>query len=468
MKTLDGRFMAYDGIAALHFAAVWIRSGQCDFGHHGPALVTFHRAFIRLYEKAIQAVDPLLALPYWDYLQSGELDLPCTNKFFSDAFFGNCSGNPENGFEVTRGPFASWPIPFGEEAYLLSQMVWGGLGPSNTSNMFGFLRGKDGANKNKYLTRYGPTVSSSRQSPTQASAEECLKESIFGAFILCLDTSGIHPAPHSFIGGATGFPSFEDAIAAEGESLCSSFGSRAECQEAYASAGGIARTYRGQGILDGCLVCDQKCDPLSGNSEDCNCHCPSPVPSHCQPENIVERISNKFGESPPAALSRSWNLLTYSLCSPAGSSGDYSDNGASAFDPIFWGHHAYLDRLVSSWRAAHPNTAWQDLQFTFPSTDSSKYLDVYSFVGLGDSSNSSSISSHPGVVPPGDGNLSGFCSGHGLFDEVAAGSMRGLFRSSHTGKPHTNLELLESIDAQFRSLETAVYIYDEYGPFTGS
>eukprot|EP01037_Dinobryon_pediforme_P045588 gene45588-58211_t len=42
---------------------------DCDHWHDGAGFLTHHIAFSLLVEKSLQAMDPSLSLPYWDYVQ---------------------------------------------------------------------------------------------------------------------------------------------------------------------------------------------------------------------------------------------------------------------------------------------------------------------------------------------------------------------------------------------------------------
>lgn len=39
----------------------------CDHWHDGPGFSTAHMALTLMYEQALQAVNPSIAIPYWDF-----------------------------------------------------------------------------------------------------------------------------------------------------------------------------------------------------------------------------------------------------------------------------------------------------------------------------------------------------------------------------------------------------------------
>ena len=76
------------------------KHGYPDFWcgqHHTPDFLTWHRAYLRAFELALQDAsgDPDLGLPYWDWTAPGTIDLPapCTDATYADAS-GNQAENP--------------------------------------------------------------------------------------------------------------------------------------------------------------------------------------------------------------------------------------------------------------------------------------------------------------------------------------------------------------------------------------
>jgi len=65
----------YDEIVAIHYGVI-SRTGAAsgDGGHGGPAFLAWHREFILRFEKALQEVDPDVALPYWKWESGNSSD----------------------------------------------------------------------------------------------------------------------------------------------------------------------------------------------------------------------------------------------------------------------------------------------------------------------------------------------------------------------------------------------------------
>lgn len=101
----------YDHFVAEHLSKLicWNTSqtNQGGYGHNGPDLLTWHRAFLLEFEKALSTVaGHPMALPYWDWT-----DPASTAVVFADDFMGP-PGDVSDDYVVTKGPFrkGEWTI----------------------------------------------------------------------------------------------------------------------------------------------------------------------------------------------------------------------------------------------------------------------------------------------------------------------------------------------------------------------
>jgi hypothetical protein len=105
------RFWNIDDITMLHACST--TDPRCDQGHYGPQFMTFHRSYLLRFENSLLSVDPSVeALPYWDYSKDTTTG-DCYQEdcyIFSDTFFGDDQGNPDENYAITNGLFAYWPI----------------------------------------------------------------------------------------------------------------------------------------------------------------------------------------------------------------------------------------------------------------------------------------------------------------------------------------------------------------------
>jgi Common central domain of tyrosinase len=91
----------YDRFVEQHRWA--FQQGASDPAHNGPAFLPWHREYLRRFERALQAIDPSVSLPYWDWTtQRSTTALPWTTDFLGGD--GDASGR------VTTGPFAHWTL----------------------------------------------------------------------------------------------------------------------------------------------------------------------------------------------------------------------------------------------------------------------------------------------------------------------------------------------------------------------
>jgi tyrosinase len=93
----------------------WHRDAfACDLmaAHMGPAFFPWHRMFLRLFEQQLQAIDPGVRLPYWDWTVDNAVD---SYLWQGDLMGGD--GDPDQDYAVTDGPFRKyqWEITVFDE-----------------------------------------------------------------------------------------------------------------------------------------------------------------------------------------------------------------------------------------------------------------------------------------------------------------------------------------------------------------
>ena len=89
----------YDQFVALHLGVLRVRvpnGSTSNMAHQGPGFGPWHREFLLRFEQALQAVEPTVTLPYWDWTDhDGTGDI-----LFQESFLGSRDG------EITQGYFA--------------------------------------------------------------------------------------------------------------------------------------------------------------------------------------------------------------------------------------------------------------------------------------------------------------------------------------------------------------------------
>ncbi|MEU0358998.1 tyrosinase MelC2 [Streptomyces cyaneofuscatus] len=99
----------YDTFVTTHNAFIMSDTDSGDrVGHRSPSFLPWHRRFLIQFEQALQAIDPAVALPYWDWTA----DRTASASLWAPGFLGG-TGRSRDG-QVTEGPFAvsggRWPV----------------------------------------------------------------------------------------------------------------------------------------------------------------------------------------------------------------------------------------------------------------------------------------------------------------------------------------------------------------------
>jgi tyrosinase len=94
--------------------------------HRGPAFLPWHRELLIQLEDAIVALEPNIAIPYWNWTKDAAAADPSKEPIWGDDLMGG-NGDENDSWRVQSGPFAhktgNWPVPEYDEPPLR------GLGP---------------------------------------------------------------------------------------------------------------------------------------------------------------------------------------------------------------------------------------------------------------------------------------------------------------------------------------------------
>ena len=99
-----GRANRYEDFVFMHW-------GDQSLAHKTPMFFPWHRRFIQDFENALRQIDSSITLPYWD--TGLDSQRPESSPIFNDDAFGG-SGDPSNGYCITKGTFAGWNATFRE------------------------------------------------------------------------------------------------------------------------------------------------------------------------------------------------------------------------------------------------------------------------------------------------------------------------------------------------------------------
>jgi tyrosinase len=91
----------YDTLVQIHGDRMMADyAGGPPVGHDGPSFLAWHREYLLQFERALQAINPKVTVPYWDWT----LDRSKTSSLWGAGFLG---GDGRSGdAQVTTGPFA--------------------------------------------------------------------------------------------------------------------------------------------------------------------------------------------------------------------------------------------------------------------------------------------------------------------------------------------------------------------------
>jgi tyrosinase len=92
----------YDDYVQIHIESMNVDPG---WAHRGPAFCPWHRVLLRNLELDMQAVEPGVTLPYWDWTVDNSPDPSVAGSPWTDEFLGG-TGDPNQQGKVLTGPFA--------------------------------------------------------------------------------------------------------------------------------------------------------------------------------------------------------------------------------------------------------------------------------------------------------------------------------------------------------------------------
>jgi hypothetical protein len=169
----------------LYYHLMGAGTTDCDHWHDGAGIVTHHAAITLALEQSLQAINPSLALPYWEYAyDSMTYDDYTDSPFFYDDWFGKASPGTSD-YSLNTGRFANISMPDGTK-YSWDQSATGSLNPFK--NPYGYMRTPWNMNKSPYFGRHNLTYgySSFGSMPTCNDMYDCYRSTTLS------DVSSLH------------------------------------------------------------------------------------------------------------------------------------------------------------------------------------------------------------------------------------------------------------------------------------
>jgi len=318
---------------------------DCDHIHDGMAFVPFHIAVSMKFEKVLQAINPQVSLPYWDYSIDFEKIASDYNGTYSKSWFesevwkSNWFGkiDIENDLNyVTEGRWA------------YTEMLGGGNnGMKYTSNdyvhnSYGYLRAPWNQNPSKYVTRSSTSCGADYDVEIMGTSDCNVNyQLVFNTQYQTFEEfSWFVPGPahgpvHILTGGITGCSDDYDSLLEDGFS-----------EEHVNKLKFTAFIARKNFYRSGYLSCPENCDNDSDSS--CTCSCPNldtDIKNGKMPDYLTKLVYNggmqEFMESyNPKQLKK----LVQTVCEANIVDGDQLEASSPA-DISFWPIHPTMERI---------------------------------------------------------------------------------------------------------------------------
>ncbi len=180
------------------FNAAWV---EADHIHEGLGFIPQHIKFTNLFEMAMQAVDPSVSLPYWDYTIDMAAKKQLNESFvFTADTFGSLSAPSDYdwGYTYMNDGVDSAKIPDGRWANLKADINYA---YPQLGNGYGFMRGAWNTNPSRYLTRF---ASNELGLPSCTAYYSFLEDNVDMATFLYESSFGPHASVHGAIGSTFG------------------------------------------------------------------------------------------------------------------------------------------------------------------------------------------------------------------------------------------------------------------------
>jgi len=448
------RFKSIASFVSKHL--VGSASRDCDAWHDGAAFYTHHAAFSLEFELAMQAVDPAVSLPYWDFTVDaheqayGDGASWTTSDVFKSDWFG-AVGSSRDDRAIDTGKWALTPV------LKVSSLAAEAQAKYPVTNPYGLLRSPWNTAASAYVTRGGTTVAGaevfSGEVPSCKAYASCYASESMAVMNECLN-GATHGAVHVQIGGL-----WAKSLAAD------SLVSPSMSYELLL----ITKNLWRQGYVSCPMSCTD--DAQSGATCECSLNEAALAAAGSAYEVLttktgvlhwVDLISDAIsfddatgkyaiaGVTDPADLDEAWeDLLRNTLASPGHVGEMYTS--ASPYDPTFWLLHGTADRLVH-WRrltsaaavaadlpTGKLDTTWGYAHSSVAASDTNLVCDWASVDLAADAS----------AVPS---CATGTCGGH-LADAVSP------FDVSGDGSSLTNEEMFAFLDP---TNEALTYTYDSF------
>ena len=190
---------------SLHYHLNGAARTDCDHWHDGAGIVVKHMSFTLAVEQSLQAIDPSITMPYWEYAQDEYLyDYWFESTIFDDDVLGTASPTTSD-HSLTTGIWANIEAPDGSDYTDFDVASEGTLNPY--INAYGYLRAPWNNNPTPIISRYNYTydklASDVLPYPACHTMFSCYNVTTLASMHDCLN-GNTHGPVHIYIGGTWG------------------------------------------------------------------------------------------------------------------------------------------------------------------------------------------------------------------------------------------------------------------------
>jgi hypothetical protein len=185
-------YVGIEDLVKAHLSAAGTK--DCDHWHDDAGIMVHHLSFTLKMELALQAVDPAVTIPYWEYtIDSATLGGDWrTSKVFSDDWFGNSGDTLDEHHFVKEGRWAYLTIAKDDSFEI--------------KNAYGLLRSPWNLNPDAYVTRHSSVFTQEYMGgylPNCDIVKSCFESNTISAMNTCLN-GATHGPIHVLLGGQWG------------------------------------------------------------------------------------------------------------------------------------------------------------------------------------------------------------------------------------------------------------------------
>jgi len=404
-----------------HFHAAW---QDADHIHEGNGFLTQHVKMTNIFEKSVQAVNPAVTIPYWDFTIDESYGLRgYSSEIMTSSMFGSMTipKDVSYGFTYENDQIIDAAIPDGRWAFLKAEK---NKDFEELKTGYGYMRAPWNMNPSPYVSRFSMDLQIGISLPTCTQHYKILEETDMMSFFYDMQYDP-HATTHSLTGGIYGCDLLQPLL--DAGYITDETNMKKICSKWIFY---LKEFYRYNYLVpnDNCTV------PDDVQSSECGFYCPDESLTELN-QNLNTKLFSNIPETIGEVGQSAW--LDF-VCLGDGQkifSGDHLES-ASPADPSFWVIHPTLERLLHAKLMAggFVNDTW--------ATDSIDVCDK-----------AMCYNSDSGVLEYDDDCCYGHFEDDRAFDFISGN------RSNHIGD--SNGEIFSASDPRTREYSMP-YIYDEF------